>query len=836
MKLGKRSYWTGFFIIALLVFLPDILFADNTIGAKYRTFFGLDPRITVWFVAQLHLLFAAFVLGVPIFAVIVEYIGTKTKEAKYDNLAHESTALLSAAYATTAALGGLLSFVVFSLYPAVMGHIAGVMHGSFYIYAFCFFGETFMLYLYYYSWDKMKRDVVKNEKVKNILKTPCLVLGISVIPLLLYLFFFNGVGAFPKAHEVIPESFEISQFKGMVRQFEKKIEQLEETLDKTEDEKVERKITKDIETTEKDEEIMGNAYQKTKEEYILKEEIKQDENKKKELIIILKKYTEYFKKGEQGSYKILYKGKYENVHPIYIFFGFTLLLFLTVYGVYAWASGAKTVHIFLGILLNVFGLAVMLIANSWATYMMSPTGWAGELGSQTFIGSTWDAVSNKLWRPLNLHRLLGNIAFGGFIIGGYAAVKFLGARNDKERAHYDWMGYIGNFIGISGMILLPFAGYYLGREIYSHSPIMGNDMMGGFFSWTFVLQAVLIGVLFIGANYYLWTGMDRIEGAERYRSYIKYIIVILVLSFIVWVTPHNLPLTPSEQAVMGGQYHPVLKYLGLMPAKNAVIQFILLSTFFSFMLYRRANKGELKKFSENAGMGKLTTLIVLGITLLITGYWAFSVFNLEPKELGLEPGAAGVFQFHGSVILIHMLFMIMAVFLTFRDKGKIAQGILIGVTALIVTGVFGVTGFWVMEKANPFLRHLAVTQVLLVISTMLLTQTIDVYLFKGAKKVGEILWGKIGKRPQYALILLSVAIVMLMGLMGYVRSGLRQDWHVFGVMKDTSPQAMSPLIHEMTTTVGLITIVFFAMISFVFWLRSLGEKDTFIEDESYGDK
>ena len=39
---------------------------------EYRTFFGLDPRLTLWTVAELHLMFAAFVLGVPIFASIVE--------------------------------------------------------------------------------------------------------------------------------------------------------------------------------------------------------------------------------------------------------------------------------------------------------------------------------------------------------------------------------------------------------------------------------------------------------------------------------------------------------------------------------------------------------------------------------------------------------------------------------------------------------------------------------------------------------------------------------------------------------------------------------------------
>src|SRR3989304_2177028 len=101
------------------------------------------------------------------------------------------------------------------------------------------------------------------------------------------------------------------------------------------------------------------------------------------------------------------------------------------------------------------------------------------------------------------------------------------------------MGYTRNFIGIAAMIPLPFAGYWLGREIYSGSPVMGNNMMGGGFSWAFVIQAMLVGALFIGANYYLWLGIEKIKGAERYAKSIKYLLVFLFFCFAVWLTPHN---------------------------------------------------------------------------------------------------------------------------------------------------------------------------------------------------------------------------------------------------------------------------------------------------------
>ncbi|MDP6932628.1 MAG: cation:proton antiporter, partial [Myxococcota bacterium] len=91
-----------------------------------------------------------------------------------------------------------------------------------------------------------------------------------------------------------------------------------------------------------------------------------------------------------------------------------------------------------------------------------------------------------------------------------------------------------NFVGMCAMIPLPFAGYYLGYEIYAFNQQLGIYMMGGVLSWLFVLQAVLIGALFFAANYYLWLGMDRIEGAERYRGWIKFLLGVITIGILVF--------------------------------------------------------------------------------------------------------------------------------------------------------------------------------------------------------------------------------------------------------------------------------------------------------------
>src|SRR2546430_12415724 len=60
---------------------------------------------------------------------------------------------------------------------------------------------------------------------------------------------------------------------------------------------------------------------------------------------------------------------------------------------------------------------------------------------------------------------------------------------------------------------------------------MGITLMGGFLSWLFILQAILIGILFLGANYYFWLGiMYRIPGSEaKYRKPIMTMLVILLV-------------------------------------------------------------------------------------------------------------------------------------------------------------------------------------------------------------------------------------------------------------------------------------------------------------------
>src|SRR5437867_5829242 len=177
------------------------------------------------------------------------------------------------------------------------------------------------------------------------------------------------------------------------------------------------------------------------------------------------------------------------------------------------------------------------------------------------------------------------------------------------------------------MLPLPFAGYWLMREVYQYNQQMGITLMGGFLSWLFILQAFLIGVLFLGANYYFWLGIThRIEGSEvKYRRPIMAMLVILLLCLGVWMTPHSLVASLEEARKMGGTHHPLLGVFGVMSAKMTVVNIMILVTFMSFIIYWRAGKQVTATWAKAAKIGQGVILGVATIVVVVLGVWGYFV-------------------------------------------------------------------------------------------------------------------------------------------------------------------------------------------------------------------
>jgi cytochrome bd-type quinol oxidase subunit 1 len=422
-------------------------------------------RTAVWIVAQLHILFAGFILGAPIFVVISEWLGYRKQDPRYDRLAKEVTKVTVILYSMTALTGGLFIFVLLATYPQFTTWLINHFFLIFaLIYPLLFIGETIVLYMYFYTWD-------------------------------------------------------------------------------------------------------------------------------------------------------------------------------------AWKGEKKARHIALGVLLNLIGTVTLFVIDGPTSFMNTPAKAEGASIVEFIQSATlWDKIFNYSWMPLNLHRLVGNVTFGGFIAGLIAAYMYMGAKSESERSYYDWMGFVGNLIGVGALLALPFMGYLLSYELCDYDASICPYMMADQLSMFFEMQGAMIGLIFLASNYYIWLSMKRIEGVERVRmtvlsplvmvaipfamtytwtiypvpdptslavliplallpvvlgrfipwtvssrTVIKVGFLMVVVGNAIWMTPHGFVPT-------GAKLVPELElpsdwnFLALMPAKNSAAFTLIFVTIVNYIIYNRAIK------------------------------------------------------------------------------------------------------------------------------------------------------------------------------------------------------------------------------------------------------
>ena len=216
--------------------------------------------------------------------------------------------------------------------------------------------------------------------------------------------------------------------------------------------------------------------------------------------------------------------------------------------------------------------------------------------------------------------------------------------------------------------------------------------------------------------------MGRIPGRERFLPYTKWMLLVLIIGVIVWATPHTMIADRAELEAMGGSHHPFLGVLGVMSAKNTAVNLMILTTFLSFLLYRRANKRPVVSWARTGTIVQGALFAIAAAIVLFYGVYGYFVTRDRAHRLQRLPGAGGAGHDRR------------------RDgdrRGDAAR---------------------VRESR------------------------------------GEIRWGQMPPRSQYALFVLAVTFTWLMGLMGFARSGIRQHWHVWEVMRDTSECAATPAL------------------------------------------
>ena len=212
---------------------------------------------------------------------------------------------------------------------------------------------------------------------------------------------------------------------------------------------------------------------------------------------------------------------FKPVMPVYATVFVSEAFLLALY-YYTWdvlkAPAAKWVHMTLGVLLNATGVILLLLANSWASFMMAP---AGVDAQGHFLGNVWHLLHSPLWNPLNTHRFLADIMSGGAVVVAYAAYRFFMAKTSEDRAYYDWVGHVFIVVMVCALLPMPLAGYWLMRAVFEFRQHMGITMMGGMLSWLFVLQAIMVGVLFLGINYYIWQSLPVFRVVNAFIRILK---------------------------------------------------------------------------------------------------------------------------------------------------------------------------------------------------------------------------------------------------------------------------------------------------------------------------
>ena len=219
-----------------------------------------------------------------------------------------------------------------------------------------------------------------------------------------------------------------------------------------------------------------------------------------------------------------------------LFISGTIVLYMYYYTWETWKGEKKGRHIALGVLLILIGTVTLFVINGPTSFMNTPPKAEGVSSQELLASATlWDKIANQTWMPLNLHRIDGNVAFGGFMTGLIAAYMFMGAKSQEERAYYDWMGFAGNLIAVGATLFQPFTGLLLAYEMcdydFSFCPYMMADQLSMFFE----MQGAMIGLMFLASNYYVWLSMKRIEGVEKVRMTILAPIVMVAFPFVMMV-------------------------------------------------------------------------------------------------------------------------------------------------------------------------------------------------------------------------------------------------------------------------------------------------------------
>ncbi len=542
-----------------LSYLTDIGPAAEHEFAEF-SFLGFSNRKFTWFAAQLHILFASFILGCPMFVVIMEVMGARRTQGV------RKAIILSNVFLA------ILIGVVIGITGEV---IVGIHHGVLYGLWACAFGALIVSFLnYFHRLMNIRASALIGAAFGTLISaglTPVEHYEVSGIMLAVI----NGAVGGLISNGIM---FARSDFKF---------------------ERLAHEITKVIGICYSFTALTGGLF----------------------LFVMLVAYKDFIT-YLIASFPTLFMVAYPT-----LFILETVVMYIYVY---SWdplnKANKKGRHIVTGIILNVLGLTLLVALDGPATFMQTPTKPLADL----LTISEWDKISNMAWMPLNYHRLVGNGTFGGYMVCIIGAYMYLWSNKNEEREYYDWVGYIGNIIGVAIMIPLPAMGYIFVREIYQYDATIGMYIMSDRESMFMLVQGLLVGTMFSASNIYMWVSMKRIENAQRFFPAMKFGFVLIIISAAIWFTPRRFFATMLPEPGMNPDMvlPDNLAFLALMISKNTAAFCLVTVTFINYIFYTIATKTGKVHYGKVNPLGPYV-LIFLGFSDIWLMSWMGTIRELS---------------------------------------------------------------------------------------------------------------------------------------------------------------------------------------------------------------
>jgi cytochrome bd ubiquinol oxidase subunit I len=292
----------------------------------------------------------------------------------------------------------------------------------------------------------------------------------------------------------------------------------------------------------------------------------------------------------------------------------------------------KRLHITLGFVTAMFGLAQMTFINALGSYMLTPSAAPTTNVAATYLNATFV--------PLNMHRFVGNLSYAGFLVAGLAALLYLRSTRESDREYYDWMGHWGLLWGFGFLLLQPLIGYGYMKEIREHNSQAFDYIMLGDKSWLFNSLAILLGIMAVTSVAYC---LHKLKFAMKPMPTLRKTTIgalgFMVVFSILNMIPANGSIVPQLGWVFFGGDETALPLGSMYPWKYIGLIGIMLVGLVVLGMYLKAaaegfHWGQASRWSQYA---LLTTAVTVILTMLVMGYTRETSRRATPTPDG-SPG------------------------------------------------------------------------------------------------------------------------------------------------------------------------------------------------------